>query len=147
LRAAVARAVLAVDPDAAVRRREEAQKDPRVRPLARRRRYRRPGRLQPAACRSTGGRPAPDRAGHCFAGSGPHWVPGGIAGPGLSGRSPRPRIRVTGWAQRFRTPPAPRTRLPPTPLIPPGPATRREQPAAGDEAVRAGRSGSGLRST
>jgi hypothetical protein len=31
LRAAVARAVLAVDPDAAVRRREEAQKDPRVR--------------------------------------------------------------------------------------------------------------------
>ena len=31
LRAAVARAVLAVDPDAAARRREEAQKDPRVR--------------------------------------------------------------------------------------------------------------------
>jgi hypothetical protein len=31
LRAAVARAVIAVDPDAAIRRREEAQKDPRVR--------------------------------------------------------------------------------------------------------------------
>ncbi len=49
-RAALARAVIAVDPGAATRRREEAQKDPAGAPLARGRRHRRPGRdsLPPA---------------------------------------------------------------------------------------------------
>ncbi len=48
LRAAVSRAVLAADPTAATKRREEAQKDPQGSPLARRRGHRCAGRFRSA---------------------------------------------------------------------------------------------------
>ncbi len=90
LRAAVGRAVLAIDPAAATKRREEAQKDPRVR------------RWQEDAgtaalggyglTRSAGSRPAPHRSRAGPPRARPAWLPGRATRPRLPGHPPRPRL-------------------------------------------------------